>query len=87
MGPGSTAATPWKPSHFVARLGRCWTQSMCDHRTIWETARMLEDKITDLQAELEAASSRAERSQCNKRIHSLQGLLDWCTTREGYAQP
>lgn len=58
---------------------------MRDRRTIWETTLMLEDKITDLQAELEVAPSRAARSLCNKRIHSLQGLLEWCRTRQGYA--
>jgi hypothetical protein len=58
---------------------------MTDRRSIWATARMLEDKIIDLQADLEVASSRSERSQCNKRIHSLQGLLDW--VKKGYVEP
>jgi hypothetical protein len=60
---------------------------MSDRRSIWETAMMIEDKITGLQAEMEDPSSGSERSLCNKRIHSLQGLLDWCRTREGYVEP
>jgi hypothetical protein len=47
-------------------------------------ADKLRDELDDLGAELEVATSKAERSRINKRMHLLKGLLEWCVTRAGY---
>ena len=47
-------------------------------------AARLEDDITDMQAQLEVATTRAERSRLNKAIHRNKGLIRWCKTRAGY---
>lgn len=50
-------------------------------------AAHLEDKITELNAQREVATSRAERSSLNKHLHSCKDLLAWCKTRAGYRGP
>lgn len=52
----------------------------------WGMARACEDTIAALEAS-KAALPRSERRPVNQRIHSLRQVLDWCKTREGYAEP
>jgi hypothetical protein len=47
-------------------------------------AALLEDSIVDLSAQLETASTRAERSRLNKLLHRNRQMLAWCKTRAGY---
>ncbi len=49
-------------------------------------ADKLRDELDALGAKIEVATSRAERSRINKRMHLLKGLVQWCETRAGYVR-
>lgn len=47
-------------------------------------ADKIRDELDDLNAQLEEARGKAQRSPLNKRVHILKELLRWCETRAGY---
>jgi hypothetical protein len=47
-------------------------------------ADRLRDGIEDANAELEDCRDRNRRSELNKEVHRMKGLLRWCETRAGY---
>lgn len=47
-------------------------------------ADVVRDRLNDLNAQLEQATTRQERSRCNKHIRELRYVLRFCETRAAY---